>query len=222
MLAADNQQIETPESALPYVELSFGVMGQTLPADHGYGLYSAIAHLCPGVHEQEGLSILTIPGKPDYQGKIALTHQSHLKIRLPSNNVMLVLPLAGQKLMIGTHEIQLFIPQIAQLQPTNKLRSRLVTIKGFQEPEAFLAAAQRQLEALNIQGHLSIPLNLDGEPSRKTIKIKTYSVVGFALEIINLNDEDSVKLQTLGLGGKHRMGCGIFTPFPRHRRFSDA
>jgi hypothetical protein len=28
---------------VPYVELSFGVIGETLPADHGYGLYSAIA-----------------------------------------------------------------------------------------------------------------------------------------------------------------------------------
>ncbi|WP_348252001.1 type I-MYXAN CRISPR-associated protein Cas6/Cmx6 [Leptolyngbya sp. FACHB-1515] len=207
---------------MPYVELSFRVMGQALPADHGYGLYSAIAHLCPGVHEQEGLSILTIPGKPDHQGKIALTRQSHLKIRLPSDKIMLVLPLAGQKLMIGTHEIQLFIPQVAQLQPIDKLRSRLVTIKGFQEPGAFLEAAQRQLDALKIQGHLSIPLNLDGELSRKTIKIKSYSVVGFALEIINLSDDDSIKLQTLGLGGKRRMGCGIFTPFPYSRRFNDA
>jgi CRISPR-associated protein Cas6 len=130
--------------------------------------------------------------------------------------------LAGQRLTIGTHEIQLLIPQISQLQPTDKLRSRLVTIKGFQEPGAFLEAAQRQLDTLSIQGHLSIPLNLDGEPSRKTIKIKRYSVVGFALEITNLSDEDSIKLQMLGLGGKHRMGCGIFTPFPRSWRFNDA
>jgi hypothetical protein len=27
---------------VPYVELSFGIIGETLPADHGYGLYSAI------------------------------------------------------------------------------------------------------------------------------------------------------------------------------------
>jgi hypothetical protein len=27
---------------VPFVELSFGVIGRTLPADHGYGLYSAI------------------------------------------------------------------------------------------------------------------------------------------------------------------------------------
>jgi CRISPR-associated protein Cas6 len=108
------------------------------------------------------------------------------------------------------------------LRSTNKLRSRIVTIKKFQEPEPFLEAAKRQLDALGIQGDISIPLNEEGEPSRKAIKIKTYSVVGFSVNVTELNDEDSIKLQTFGLGGKHRMGCGIFTPFPHAWRFYDA
>ncbi len=206
---------------LPYVELSFPVIGQTLPADHGYGLYSAIAHLCPEIHEQEGVSIQTIVGKPDKQGKIHLSRQSHLKIRLPYDPIKigLVLPLAGQSLTIGTHTIQLGIPQIHPLQPTDKLRSRLVIIKKFHEPELFKEAAQRQLDALGIQGTLILPLNEAGEPSRKAIKIKTYSVVGFSLIVTDLNEEDSLRLQEVGLGGKHRMGCGIFTAFPSAWRF---
>ncbi|WP_171974619.1 type I-MYXAN CRISPR-associated protein Cas6/Cmx6 [Leptolyngbya sp. 'hensonii'] len=210
--------------SLPYVELSFGVIGQTLPADHGYGLYSAIAHLCPQIHEQEELSIQTISGKPDGQGKIELSRQSKLRIRLPYEpaQIALVLPLAGQQLTIGNHRIQLSIPQIFPLYPVDKLRSRIVTIKKFQEPEPFKEAAQRQLDALGIQGNLILPLNEDGEPARKAIKIKTYSVVGFSLVITDLSDEDSIKLQQFGLGGKHRMGCGVFTSFPRAWRFYDA
>jgi len=202
---------------LPYVELSFGVIGQTLPADHGYGLYSAIAHLCPEIHEQEGVSIQTFSGEPDGQGKIYLSRQSHLKIRLPYEpaKISLVLPLAGQKLTIGRHEIQLGIPQIFPLYPVDKLRSRIVTIKKFQEPEPFKDAAQRQLDTLGIQGTLILPLNELGEPSRKAIKIKTHSVVGFSLIVNDLSEEDSLKLQAFGLGGKHRMGCGIFNPLPR-------
>lgn len=205
---------------LPYVELSFGVIGKTLPADHGYGLYSAIAHLCPSVHEQEGISIQTIAGEPDKQGKIYLSRQSQLRIRLPyqPEKIALVLPLAGQRLVIGSHTIQLGIPQIHPLRPVDKLRSRIVTIKKFQEPEPFLEAAQRQLDALGMQCNLLIPLNEQGEPSRKAIKIKTYSVVGFSLIATDLNDEDSIKLQQFGLGGKHRMGCGIFNPLPWWRR----
>lgn len=212
------------EVNLPYVELSFGVVGQTLPADHGYGLYSAISHICPKLHQQEGISIQTIAGEPDKQGKIHFAHGSHLRIRLPYQPELVaqVLPLAGQTLKIGIHSIQLEIPQIFPLRPVDKLRSRLVTIKKFQEPEPFKDAAQRQLDALGIQGNLILPLNENGEPSRKAIKIKTYSVVGFSLIVTDLSDEDSIKLQQHGLGGKHRMGCGIFTAFPRAWRFYDA
>lgn len=224
MQATEAQTGATDLLNLPYVELSFGVIGKTLPADHGYGLYSAIVHLCPDIHEQDSVSIQTISGEPDKQGKIYLSRQSQLRIRLPyePEKIALVLPLAGQQLLIGSHTIQLGIPQIHPLRPTDKLRSRIVTIKKFQEPEPFLEAAQRQLDALAIKGNLFIPLNEQGEPSRKAIKIKIYSVIGFSLIVTDLSDEDSIKLQQVGLGGKHRMGCGIFTSFPRAWRFYDA
>ncbi len=99
------------------------------------------------------------------------------------------------------------------------MRSRIVTIKGFQEPEPFLEAAKRQLEPLGISGTIAIPLNTEGELDRKAIKIKQYSVVGFGLEVSGLSDEDSIKLQTHGLGGKRRMGCGVFSPSLGFRSF---
>lgn len=195
-----------------YVELSFSITGQSLPADHGYGLYSAIAHLVPQVHQQDGLSILTISGIPDRQGKIFLTERSHLRIRLPYECLPMVYQLAGKQLSIGSCLIRLGIPQIFMLRPTERLRARIVTIKNHQEPESFLAAAKLQLAALGITGGAIVPLDIEGKPDRKTIKIKTYSVVGFGLEVSGLNEEDSIKLQILGLGGKHRMGCGVFVP----------
>jgi CRISPR-associated protein Cas6 len=199
------------------------VIGETLPADHGYGLYSVIAHLCPMVHEQEGISISTISGEPDRQGKIYLSKSSQLKIRLPyeADKIAQVLALAGQTLKVGGHSIQLSIPQIFPLRPFDKLRSRIVTIKKFQEPEPFLEAVKRQMDALGIQGNAFIPLDEEGQPLRKAIKIKQYSVVGFGLVVTDLSDEDSIRLQTNGLGGKHRMGCGVFTSFPRAWRFQD-
>lgn len=224
MLATESQPSAINWLNLPYVELSFEVIGQTLPADHGYGLYSAIAHLCPELHEQETVSIQTISGEPDKQGKIYLSKGSRLKIRLPyePEKITMVLPLAGQTLTIGSHRIQLGIPQIFPLQPTDKLRARIVTIKNFQEPGLFLEAARRQLDDLGIKCHAFVPVDAEGQPLRKAIKIKTYSVVGFSVVVTGLSDEDSLRLQAHGLGGKHRMGCGIFTAFPRAWRFRDA
>lgn len=158
-------------------------------------------------------------GIPDKQGKIYLTDKSRLRIRLPGDKVPLVYSLAGKQLTIGTHPIRLGIPQIFILQPAEKVRSRLVTIKGFQEPEPFLEAVKRQLEALEISRTIAIPLNAEAELDRKAIKIKQYSVVGFGLEVSGLSDEDSIKLQTHGLGGKRRMGCGVFSPVAGFRSF---
>ena len=70
----------------------------------------------------------------------------------------------------------------------------------------------RQLNDLGIQGTASIPMNVEGELDRKAIKIKRYSVIGFGLEVANLSEENSLKLQEHGLGGKRLMGCGIFEP----------
>jgi CRISPR-associated protein Cas6 len=212
MLAVESPQSGREILVLPYVELSFGVIGETLPADHGYGLYSAIAHLCPQVHEQEGLSILTIAGIPDKKGKIFLTERSHLRIRLPYDCMPMVYHLAGKQLSIGSHSIRLGIPQIFMLRPGSRLRARIVTIKNHQEPESFLEAARLQLAALGVVGEAIVPLDMEGKPARKTIKIKAYSVVGFGLEVSGLSEEDSIKLQISGLGGKHRMGCGVFAP----------
>ncbi|ACK74093.1 CRISPR-associated protein, Cas6-related (plasmid) [Gloeothece citriformis PCC 7424] len=198
-------------SATIYVDLNFQVLGNILPADHGYGLYAALTHWNPIIHDLEGLSIQTIAGIPDKQGKIYLTERSRFRIRLPHDQVPLVYGLAGKTLTIGKHTIRLGIPQIYLLQPASKLRSRLVVIKGYQEPKIFLEAVQRQLEKLRINGIVAIS-TANSKPDRKTIKIKRFTVVGFGLEMSNLSDEDSLLLQEVGLGGKRRMGCGVFVP----------
>lgn len=201
----------------PCVELSFPVRGKSLPADHNYGLYAALVHHVPELHQQTPLSILTIPGFPNRQGEIYLTKYSCLKIRVPVPKIPLVYQLAGQQISIGKHEIQIGIPQTSVIKPTQRLRSRIVTIKGYTEPHSFLDAARRQIEELGISGNLSIPLNWENQPSRKTLKIKQYTVVGFTTEVANLSPEDSLRLQTYGLGGKRRMGCGVFVPYKGER-----
>jgi CRISPR-associated protein Cas6 len=209
---------------LSYVEMGFPIVsGELLPADHGYGLYSAISHISGEIHDRDNISIQTISGRSDEQGKILLHSHSQLRIRIPYEPeiISLILPLAGQRLTIGIHQIQLGIPAMSPLQPVSTLRSRIVTIKKFQEPEPFLEAIQRQLDAMEISAILKIPLNRKGEIDRKAIKIKQYTVVGFGVEISNLSDEDSLKLQITGLGGKHKMGCGIFNPLPRRERMLD-
>jgi CRISPR-associated protein Cas6 len=201
----------------PYVELSFRVFGEAIPVDHGYGLYSAISHSQPQLHLSETrVAIHSINGRVDKAKKlIRLNQESFLKVRISSSLISTVYPLTNQQLAIGKHPIRLGIPEIAFLNPHKELYSRISVIKGYQDVTTFLQAAQRQIDKLGIQGKPRIAVRKDGSVKRKTIKIGRYLITGFGLEIEDLPDEDSIKLQTYGLGGKQKMGCGIFLPMGR-------
>ena len=87
----------------------------------------------------------------------------------------------------------------------------IVTIKSFTEPEPFLDAARRQLTTLSIDATLELPR--DGRTRyRRIICIHGKKVVGFSLVVHGLSDQDSITLQSLGLGGRRTMGCGLFNP----------
>lgn len=136
----------------PFVELCFPVRGKYLPAEHCYALFAACARLNPEIHQLKTLSILSIPGFPDKQGKISLTERSCLRLRTLIPQIPLVYKLALKSICLGVHQIQIGIPEIFTLKPANKLKSRIVVIKGYSEPQAFLLAAQRQLDDLEISG----------------------------------------------------------------------
>ncbi|MBD2069542.1 type I-MYXAN CRISPR-associated protein Cas6/Cmx6 [Leptolyngbya sp. FACHB-671] len=203
----------TTSTELPLlVELSFDVVGHAIPVDHAYELFSAIAHLQAQLHDLKFLSIQTITNTAFENNKLLLSKYSKLRIRLLVEQVRLVYSLANKSLMLGKDKIRLGIPKIDLLQPAGSLYSRMVVIKGHQEPELFLEAAQSQLKRLGIEGEACISVGSHGSLNRKTVKVRGYTVVGFGLEVAELSDQDSLKLQTYGIGGKRKMGCGIFVP----------
>ena len=195
----------------PYIELTFTVIGQSLPIDHGYQLYSALKHRLMQLKDWDDISIKTISGKldRDTRNQLNLTDRSKLLIRLPSEKVPFVYSFSGKALSIGKHKIRLGIPEMNFLQPKSRLRSHIVLIRGYEEPNEFLAAAKRQIEALNISADIKLVCKKDGTPKPKTIRVK-QTLVGFGIEANNLSETDSIILQEKGLGGKHKMGCGVF------------
>lgn len=201
--------------SLPYVDLCFGVQGEKLPFDHGYYLYSALSHFQALLHSLENVSIRSINGIVGQKGELILTERSCLRIRLSAEAVPLLYPLSGKQVLVNDCKIRFGIPQIRFLTPAPRLRSHLVLIRGYQEPQACLAAAQRQLEQLGIQEKLRLLINQDGSPMRRTFRIKQFTIIGFGFEVRNLSDTDSLLLQISGLGGKQKMGCGIFVPLAR-------
>lgn len=204
---------DTFADTAPHVAVHFPVQGRQLPADHGYALYSAITRQLPALHSAPWLGIELLSGVPWREGIIVLpTRGAHLHLRLPADKFAAVLPLAGKRLDIAGQFIRLGIPSARPFLPSPSLYARCVTIKKFTDPEPFLDAARRQLDALGLTATLELPLDEQGRFRRRIVKIRGKAIVGFSLAAHDLSDEDSLRLQAHGIGGRRAMGCGHFNP----------
>ena len=135
--------------------------------------------------------------------------------------------LSGKPLEVDGHRVRVGVSLTYALVPAAVLVSRMVTIKGFEQPEAFLESARRRLTgtrtgapyhemSLSPEIKVAIPPRRGGphagEPTRRVLRIKDKTVVGFALIVSGLTADESLILQEEGLGGRRHMGCGIFVP----------
>jgi CRISPR-associated protein Cas6 len=208
----------------PVVDLAFVMRGTSIPADHGYLLYAAIARQAPSLHGDESIGVHPIFGRLTGDRRMALTARSRLILRLPSTRIPDALRLVGQRLEFGGNSLEVGVPTVRPLRPAAAIWSRLVVIKGFMEPTGFLDAAQRQLAAMGVDGQASLVPHatrkaLEGRssatselPIRRTIRVHDKEVVGFALHVEHLTAEESLQVQETGLGGRRRFGCGVFMP----------
>jgi CRISPR-associated protein Cas6 len=171
--------------------------------------------MLPEAHQTDGYGIHPIRGRQLGGRTLQLTEQSRLVIRMDAEQIARFLPLAGKSLRLLDRQIRVGVPQIFSLVPVTALRSRLVTIKLPETAsqrdeiakESFQAAIDRQLVALNISAQPKCTLG-----KRRTLRIKDKEVMGYEVLFENLTAEESLALQEHGLGGRRKMGCGIFTP----------
>jgi len=158
-----------------------------------------------------------IPGLYVGQGFLQLDPaRSRLRVRVQAADIPRVLPLAGRSLTVMGQRLCLGVPHVRALQPVPALYARLVTFKNATQPEPFLAAARRELDRLQVGGELSIPEHWDKKPERgpyrRVMRIKDTRIVCFSLLVRDLNSDESLRLQELGLGGRRHMGAGLFVP----------
>lgn len=205
------------------VDLSFRLRGSSIPADHGYALFGALSRQLPWLHGDEAVGIHPIHGQLIGQRQLALTRLSRLTLRLPAAKIPDAIRLAGCRLEVDGASLLVGVPEVRPLQPRPSLVSRLVVIRGFTEPASFLEAVERQMARLEIDASPSLlprrrDRSLEAQAGahdaivRRTLRICDKEVVGFAVQVGDLNMSDSLRLQAAGLGGRRRFGCGVFLP----------
>jgi len=190
------------------VDVSFPLMGQSsLPADHGYVLYCALSRQLPELHQENGIAVHPIAGRLIGPRQLQLD-RSHLTLRLPAERIATVIGLAGRQLNIADRLVRVGVPSVRALEPATALRSRLVTTKNGQDPDHFRGELRRQLDLLHVAPEVTITLPL--LPKRRTLRIKDKEIVGHEVLLEGLSAEESLDVQTHGLGGRRHMGCGVF------------
>ncbi|HNB70718.1 MAG TPA: type I-MYXAN CRISPR-associated protein Cas6/Cmx6 [Acidobacteriota bacterium] len=209
------------------VDVCFRLVGSEIPIDHGYALYSCVSRLIPFLHASDSIGIHPISGIPSGKGRLLLTDLSRVSLRIPVESFREVLPLAGQNIEIVVagqrFQFRTGIPEVYQLKPVTSVWSRTVVIKLSESEkqkvtptrEMFLESLKKQIESLGVKGTVKIESSLDSqgrEAGRKILNIKGKLVVGYAVTISDLLEEESIQLQERGLGGRRKMGCGVFVP----------
>ena len=120
------------------LDLEFPVFSTSaISVDHGYHLYAGLSRALDSVHSENGIAVHPIRGRQIGDRLLQIMPWSTVKIRTPQESIGHLVGLAGKSITIGDRQVRLGVPKVRALEASTALRSRLVTIKGFQDAETF-------------------------------------------------------------------------------------
>lgn len=190
------------------IDLYFHLQGKQIDVDHGYALYGAISRVLEStgnqwLHDANDVGLLPVRGRYVGQGKLALGRGARFGLRLPATRIPSALALAGKRLEINGDKFLVGTTTTSALIPAPVLYAHLATTKNGEDEARFDEEIRRQLQALDING-------TPQRGPRRIVTIKDKKVVGYSLLITGLTADESIRLQEQGLGGRRKMGCGMF------------
>ena len=198
------------------VDVAFRIACPTLPLDHAHALSSALLKVLPWLEDEAYAGIHLIHGAASGNGwfrpedteneLLHLSRRTRMRLRVPRKRLQDTQALSGQSLDIEGHPLEVGNSDVSQLSSLPTLFSRYVITREDLDETQFLEAAAGQLKALDI-------------PCRKmlsgithTMKFPDAEVFTRSLMVADLDPEQSVRLQQVGLGEGRTIGCGLFLP----------
>jgi CRISPR-associated endonuclease/helicase Cas3 len=214
MSAEQDERIETEERGdenrpdVPRVDVVFRVTGESVPVDHGYALFGAIAQtLGEDLHGAWWLAIAGLRGTLRSRGELGLRGKgAELRLRVTYERVPFVLALAGKNLDVGGRTVLVGTSRLWMLRPARVLRARIVTTKihgDLSDAERFRAGFIERLKELGVKARVEL-----GE--RRVVRVREQLVAGYQCTLRDLSEQDSLRVLNAGVGGRRRFGCGVF------------
>jgi CRISPR-associated protein Cas6 len=112
-----------------FLEIQFALRGKTLPADHGYALYSATKKLLQATEDESipkdlpaEVRLCSVSGVPDRAGMIYFNRGSKVRLRCPSEQIQIWYRLLQNQVFdIRGHLIRLVQPKITLPEASDSL-----------------------------------------------------------------------------------------------------
>jgi len=211
---ADKKPVfEVPDDV---VDLAFRIDCPTLPLDHAHALSCELLRELPWLAEEDHAGVHLIHGaasgngwyRPeDTSGELLhLSKRTRMRLRMPRHRLDDARELTGKKLEISGHPLEVGKPEVFLLSSLSTLFARYVITDEAKDETVFLEEAAEQLRQIDI-------------PSRKLLGGITHrmafpdgEIFTRSLMVADLEPEQSVRLQRIGLGEGRTFGCGLFIP----------
>lgn len=214
----NDEKDKTPGFVIPddVVDLAYKIGCPTIPLDHAHSLSSALLEALPWLSEEEYAGIHLIHGAASGNGwfrpedteneLLHLSRRTRMRLRIPKHRLPEAQALSGETLDIDGHSLEIGKSDVFQLSSLPTLFSRYVITREELDETQFLEEVAEQLMALDI-------------PCRKMLGGITHTmnfadgpVFTRSLMVADLEPEQSVHLQQVGIGEGRTRGCGLFLP----------
>lgn len=198
------------------VDLAFRLNCPTLPVDHAHALSSRLLEELPWLAEERHAGVHLIHGAASGNGwyrpedttseLLHLSKRTRMRLRVPRHRLDDARELTGKKLEIAGHALEVGKSEVFLLSSLSTLFARYVLTSEALDEEQFLESAAKELQSIDI-------------PCRKLLGGITHrmtfpdgDIFTRSLMVADLEPEQSVRLQQIGLGAGRTIGCGLFIP----------
>ncbi|MDX1824542.1 MAG: type I-MYXAN CRISPR-associated protein Cas6/Cmx6, partial [Thiohalomonadales bacterium] len=184
-----------------------------IPMEHAHALSEALQQVLPWLEDEEQAGIHQVYGaesgngweRPDTE-VLYLSRRQKLTLRLPKTRLGEAKSLIGQTLDIAGFPLEVGDFTTRKLSDLPTLFARHVLAEAEQSEDAFLAQAATELKTMGIQ----VKKMMCGKEGR--IELPGATLYTRSLMLADLELQESVKLQEVGLGPGRKLGCGLFVP----------
>lgn len=185
--------------------------GCRLPLDHGYTLFSALSHRSRALHNHNSWALHLVTGAW-CDGGLTVGESSMVRLRLPQEDIHKALPYIDHRFALFDHQYHLGMPTVVPLSPACSLSSELVIVKSISKERPNIHEFKRRFRAVlrDFLGTANIPDVWIGRS--RLMRVRGEEIFGCNVRIDGLTDEDSLRVQSEGIGPRRHMGAGIFSP----------